>query len=180
VKTVKMPLIINTRRLVLRKPRLSDAPMIFKTYACDPKVTKYVTFKPHKSLKETKSFVKRTIAEYKLKRFTFAVESRETGELMGNFAFRIDRFKAEIGYVLAAKYWGKGYATEAARAVICQLFKNSGIFRVWAVCDTGNKASARVLIKAGMRLEGKLKRWMIHPNRSKSPRDCFCYAITRN
>jgi len=71
---------------VLRKPRLSDAPVIFRNYA---------------------------------------------GELIGNFAVRIDRFKAEIGYLLAVKYWGKGYATEAAAAVIRQLFKNSGIFRIW-------------------------------------------------
>ncbi len=179
MKRTGMPLSIRTKRLKLRKPRLSDAPVIFKSYACDPRVTKYVTFKPHKSLKETKAFVRRSISEYKLSRYTYAVESRQTGELMGNFAVRIDRFKAEIGYVLAAKYWGKGYATEAAGAVIAQLFKNRGIFRVSAVCDTANRASARVLTKAGMRFEGKLKRWIIHPNRSKHPCDCFCYSITR-
>ncbi len=174
-----MPLAIRTKRLVLRKPRLPDAPVIFRTYACDPKVTKYVTFKPHKNLKETKTFVKQSIAEYKLNRYTYAVESGDTGELMGNFAVHIDSFKAEIGYVLAGKYWGKGYATEAAAAVIRQLFKNRDIFRIWAVCDTANRASARVLTKAGMRYEGTLRRWIIHPNISKHPRDCCCYAVTR-
>jgi [ribosomal protein S5]-alanine N-acetyltransferase len=47
---------------------------------------------------------------------------------------------------------------------------------VWAVCDVENAASARVLEKAGMRREGVLRRWAMHPNMGEEPRDSFCYA----
>jgi ribosomal-protein-alanine N-acetyltransferase len=47
---------------------------------------------------------------------------------------------------------------------------------VWAVCDVDNLASARVLEKAGMGREGRLRRWVLHPNVSAAPRDCWCYA----
>ncbi len=69
--------------------------------------------------------------------------------------------------------------TEAVRAVIAWVFAQPGIYRVWAVCDVENLASARVLEKAGMHLEGILRRWLIHSNVSVEPRDCFCYSIVK-
>ncbi|WP_281063347.1 GNAT family N-acetyltransferase [Leptolyngbya sp. Cla-17] len=53
------------------------------------------------------------------------------------------------------------------------------IYGVWAFCDVENAASARVMEKVGMQREGMLKRWFIHPNISKEPRDCYCYAISK-
>ena len=53
------------------------------------------------------------------------------------------------------------------------------IWRLGAVCDIDNRASARVMEKAGMQREGILRRWMLHPNISAEPRDCFSYATTR-
>lgn len=54
------------------------------------------------------------------------------------------------------------------------------VSRVWAVCDVENRASARVLEKIGMRFEGILARWSIHPNLSDEPRDCRGYARLRS
>ena len=72
---------------------------------------------------------------------------------------------------------------EAVRAVTQWALAQPGIFRVWAVCDIDNHASARVLEKAGMQLEGILRRWSGHPAADQSapevPRDCVCYAIVK-
>jgi RimJ/RimL family protein N-acetyltransferase len=57
--------------------------------------------------------------------------------------------------------------------------KQQAIFRIWAVCDVDNAASARVMEKAGMQREGVLRRWSVHPNISAEPRDSFCYAIVK-
>jgi RimJ/RimL family protein N-acetyltransferase len=84
-----------------------------------------------------------------------------------------------LGYVLARKYWNKGYMTEAVKAVTSELFNDPDICRVWAVVDLENPASARVLEKAGLRCEGILRRWSLHPNLSEMPRDCWSYAIVR-
>ena len=69
--------------------------------------------------------------------------------------------------------------TEAVRAVVSWAISEREVYRVWAVCDVENPASARVMEKAGMQEEGILRRWTMHPNSSDEPRDCYCYAMTK-
>ena len=69
--------------------------------------------------------------------------------------------------------------SEAVRLLVTWAMQQSPIFRVRAVCDTANLASARVLEKAGLEREGILRRWIVHPNISSEPRDCFVYARVR-
>jgi RimJ/RimL family protein N-acetyltransferase len=69
--------------------------------------------------------------------------------------------------------------TVALTAVVDAAFELRGIYRVWAVCDVENPASARVMEKAGMLREGVLKRYMLHPGMGNVPRDVLCYAKTR-
>lgn len=101
------------------------------------------------------------------------------GQLLGMVGVKFDGHKAELGYVLARPYWGRGYMTEAAQAVVDWALTQEDIYRVWAICDVENGASARVMEKIGMHREGLLHRWIIHPNRSDEPRDCFAYAKTK-
>lgn len=83
------------------------------------------------------------------------------------------------GYVLARDWWGRGLMTEAARAVVEWGLADPAIFRVWAVTDIDNLGSARVLEKIGMEREGLLRRWLVHPNVSPEPRDCWCFGRVR-
>ena len=66
--------------------------------------------------------------------------------------------------------------TEVVRWAVAQ----PGIFRVWAVCDCENVASARLLERVGMEFEGVLRRWIVHPNLGDDPRDTRCYSIVRS
>lgn len=68
---------------------------------------------------------------------------------------------------------------EAARAVVETLLAMPLIARVWAVADSENLASMRVLENAGMQREGLLRRWSIHPAISPVARDCWCFARVR-
>jgi RimJ/RimL family protein N-acetyltransferase len=61
---------------------------------------------------------------------------------------------AEIGYWLGAPFWGRGYCTEGARAVVAYGFAVLGLHRIHAMHFTRNAASGRVLEKLGMRFEG--------------------------
>jgi RimJ/RimL family protein N-acetyltransferase len=92
---------------------------------------------------------------------------------------RVKGFSMDIGYVLARAYWGRGYVPEAARSVVDWGLSQDGIFRVWALCDVDNLASARVLEKIGMSREGTLRRWMLHPNLSDEPRDAYCFSVVK-
>ena len=65
---------------------------------------------------------------------------------------------AVLGYCFNKTYWGKGYATEAVRALLEFGFKSLALHRIFANCDPSNVASNRVLMKSGMKLEGHLRK----------------------
>lgn len=177
---MKPPEILETERLILRKPREMDAQGIFDTYGQDRQVTRYMTWRPNTNATQTAQFVRESIAGWKEeKRYPWVIVLKEKDELIGMIELRPAGFKAEIGYVMARAHWGHGIMTEAARSIVRWALAQPEIYRVWAVCDVENIASARVLEKVGMMREGILRRYLIHPNLSDEPRDCYCYAVVR-
>jgi ribosomal-protein-alanine N-acetyltransferase len=171
---------LETTRLQLRRPVMADAQVIFDTYASDPLVTRYLIWRPHASSLETQAFLRRCETAWQEgSAFPWVIVRRRDNRLMGMIEPQVNGHKVELGYVLGKAFWGEGYMTEAAETVVTWALEQEGIFRVWAVSDVENLASARVLEKIGMEKEGVLRRWSIHPNISKIPRDCACYAITK-
>lgn len=174
------PEVIATRRLVLRRPRLSDADDIFDNYAADPEITRYVTWRPYKDRSEVAPFLRSRLARWDSgEEFSWAITRPEADRVIGMIACRVREQAADIGYVLSRDLWGLGYTTEAASAIVDWASNLDFVYRVWAVCDVENKASARVLEKVGMQREGILRRYISHPNISPEPRDCFVYAKVR-
>jgi len=171
---------IETERFILRKVRMEDASAIFETYAQDPEVTRYLTWKPHQNIQDTEQFLLACGQLWRTgKDFAYAITLKDDNKLIGMFGLFPMKLKLEVGYVLARPYWGKGYMTEVLRAVIEWAFKQPDIFRVQAFCDVDNIGSARVLEKAGMEREGLLRRYVLHPNISDEPRDVYLYAIVK-
>jgi hypothetical protein len=84
-----------------------------------------------------------------------------------------------IGYVLAPRLWRCGLMSEAVGGLVQWAMSHPEVYRIWAVCDVDNVASARLLESVGMQLEGTRRRWLIHPNMSEQPRDCLCYAAVK-
>jgi RimJ/RimL family protein N-acetyltransferase len=172
------PEVIETLRLRLRVPVMEDAASIFDQYGQDPEVTKFLSWQPHQSLDDANEFIKRCLTVWENgSAFPWAMTRKDDQRLLGMIELRLLAHKADLGYVLARAYWNKGYATEATKAVVEWALAQKEIYRVWAVCDVKNLASARVLEKVGMSKEGVLRRWLIHPSSSEAPRDCYCYAI---
>ena len=177
---INPPKILKTERLRLRKAKLADAEVIFREYAQDPEVTKYVSWRAHQNLEETREYVQMCLLAWDVgKAFHWVIERAEDKQLMGMIIARVNAEKWELGYVLARSHWRQGYMTEALKVLIGWALKQKEIHRVWAVCDVDNIASARLMEKVGMQREGILKRWSVHPNISDEPRDSFCYAITK-
>jgi ribosomal-protein-alanine N-acetyltransferase len=171
---------LTTTRLELRPPTMGDAQAVYSRYAQDREVTRYLAWRPHSDLDETRRFLGTCVDGWAAGRqFTWAITLTGSSILIGMVACRPQGHKAELGYVLARSYWGNGYMTEAVSAVVDWLLSVPEVHRVWAVCDTANLASARVMEKVGMTREGILKRWTVHPNVSSEPRDCFVYARVR-
>ncbi|MEW6242247.1 MAG: GNAT family N-acetyltransferase [Chloroflexota bacterium] len=171
---------IEIERLILRKPRRDDAPVIFAAWTQDPEVTRYLTWRPHKSVDESYAILDLIAKLWRDgEAFTYVITLKGDDRPIGMLAIHPDGFKPSLGYVLARPHWGKGYMTEAVRAVTDWLLRQPDIYRVFATCDVDNPASAKVMEKAGMKYEGLLRRYMVHPNISAEPRDCLMYAITK-
>ncbi|MEK6371707.1 MAG: GNAT family N-acetyltransferase [Acidobacteriota bacterium] len=93
----------------------------------------------------------------------FAITLRESGELVGAIGLVVGREhdRAEIGYWIAVEHWNRGYATEAARAVIRYGFEELNLNRIFAVHFARNAGSGRVMQKLGMRHEGSLREHLV-------------------
>lgn len=177
---MKPPERIETERLLLRKPRLEDAPILFAAYMQDPEVTRYTTWRPHQQVQQAEDFIRNGMTAWENEtRFPFVMTLKERAEPFGMIDFHIRGCTVGLGYVVARSRQGKGYATEATRAIITWAFQQPAIYRVNASTDVENTASQKVLEKAGMLREGLLRKYIVHPNISEIPRDSYIYAIVK-
>ncbi len=175
-----LPDSFETARLILRPVARGDARAIFTGYAQDPEVVRFVMWRPHHGLADTEAYIAACLSTPADKSRSYALIAREGGQLLGNFALRRpDLHRLDCGYVLARQYWGHGLMTEVLSLAVRWAMRQNDIWRIGAVCDVENLASARVMEKAGLAREGIRRRWLVHPNISGEPRDCFSYALTR-
>ncbi len=175
------PLEFDTPRLLLRKPRLEDAGPIFHAYAQDEEVVRFVSWQVHESEEVTRDYLRRCLEEWSDgSGYPYVIKVRgETAGPVGVIHLHSKPGMVAFGYVVARAYWGRGYATEALSVLVDWALAQPGIWRASAVCDVENLASARVMEKAGMTLEGILRRYFVHTNISPEPRDCRIYAKVR-
>jgi RimJ/RimL family protein N-acetyltransferase len=177
---MKMPERIDTERLVLRVPNVNDASVIFAGWAQDKEVTRYLTWRPHQRIEQTKQFIQSCILAWEQEtRFPYMITLKEDNEVIGMIDPRIEGPKMGIGYVIRRTKWDKGYVPEATRSVIKWAFQQPSIYRVYATTDAENLASQRVLEKVGMQCEGILRKYIVHPNISDVPRDSYLFAIIK-
>ncbi len=152
---------IETKRLILREFTWDDWPDVL-AYQSDPRYQRYYPF-IERTPEEAQAFVQMFIDNQQVRprtKFQLAVTRKGDPRLIGNCGIRLDAAEARqasIGYEYAPDYWGQGYATEAAQAMMHFGFTNFQLHRVWADCVAENIASAHVLEKLGMRLEGHLR-----------------------
>jgi [ribosomal protein S5]-alanine N-acetyltransferase len=171
---------VETFRLLLRLPVLDDIDIIFRKYAQDREVTKYLIWRPHENTNVTRDFVCRCFQCWEDETaFPWVVVRKIDYELVGMIELRLDKFIADLGYVIARECWGMGYAAEITKSVVEWTLAQENIYGCWATCDIENLAAARVLEKAGMQREGVLRRFTAHPNISDEPRDSYCYSAVK-
>jgi RimJ/RimL family protein N-acetyltransferase len=175
---VKAPARVETARLVLRRPRLSDAEAVFARYASDADVSRYLAWQRHPSPDMTRLFLQFSDTEWdRWPAGPYLIEKKDTGELIGSTGFAFETpYRASTGYVLAKDAWGHGFATEAVAAQV-ELGPTLGIARLYALCHVDHARSARVLEKSGFVYEGVLHRYLEFPNLAPGkPADVRCYA----
>lgn len=167
---------LTTDRLLLRDFTTGDVDAVH-AYAADPEVCRYMEWGPN-SREQTGEFVDEMVAAAaRPDRTSLTWAVTVGGVLVGACMLAVtsaQHRRGEVGYVLAREHWGKGYATEAAAAVLAFARDELGLERVEATCRPGNVASQRVLAKLGMRQEGVLRFHMLIRGRRE---DSLLFAV---
>lgn len=146
--------LILTDRLVLRPLCINDVNTVH-LYASDRDITRYMMSLPNDNIDESRKFVVEAVAEWQKK----SPDYYEYAVVMDDFQIggvclylTEDRKQGELGWILNPAYHGKGYAVEAAKAMI-ELARYLGLETVFARCDSRNKASEKVMQRLGLTLE---------------------------
>ncbi len=152
---------IITARLILRD-FVADDWRAVQAYQSDARYFRYNpwTERPEAEVREfVQKFINHQTQDPRRK-FQLAITLPESGPLIGNVGIRRkaeNEWEADMGYELDPNYWGLGYATEAARAIVTFGFHELNLHRISAECRAENTASVHVLEKLGMRREGHLR-----------------------
>lgn len=183
---------IETERLVLRRLMPEDAPDMFKNWANDPAVTRWLRWEPHKDVFETYALLTAWAELYKNPDYyQWAITEKGQGKAIGSISLMqelaMDSHRDEWpgadcsegiwepGYCLGRAWWGKGYMTEALWAVVNYWFTRTD--GSWLTCchAKANPASGAVMRKAGFIYNHEAQ----YHKFDGTPVDCLVYRLTR-
>lgn len=148
---------LETERLSIRPLCMEYLETTYR-YQGDEELTKYMLFLPDASIEATKEFIKGIEAEQQSdnqRRFEFAIfkDDKHIGGISVYLEKDNEETVGELGWIINKEFWGKGYVTEAAKAVMDFSFHELKLRKLIAHCDMRNEPSARVMQKLGMTLE---------------------------
>lgn len=141
---------IETERLILRPLTVDDADAVFK-WVGDPDVNRYMPYPLYTDVNDVKDWIRSIDSEDN----EFAFVLKDTGEVIGagSISFDSERNGYELGYNLNRSFWGNGYATEAAKALIKWAYDELGARDFVANHANLNVASGNVIRKCGFKLD---------------------------
>lgn len=171
---------LETARLLLRPWSMEDL-ADFNRYCQDSQVGPNAGWKPHESLEESRGILEGWIKGVDGE-MNWAVVPKETGRASGSISLMLDGRRPEVpncremGYVLSREEWGKGYMTEAAKAILAYGFETLGLEMISINHYAYNSRSRRVIEKCGFTYEGTLRRGAgLYDGRVE---DVCCYSMT--
>lgn len=160
-------------KIILRPLAVADLDA-FMVWATDPEVTRHLRWEPYSSAKEAEEFF-----EIVVKKHSWFQAIVVDGEVIGSMTLEKKsgdfRCVAELGYVSAKKYWGRGFLTKAVALAVERGFQELDVVRIEAKVHPANTGSQRVLEKNGFLREALLKKAIV---RKGNIEDLLLYALT--
>ena len=162
-------ILLNTPRLTLRDHRMEDLESYHRLFS-DAQTMYYLDDLQTKTMEESTASLMQAIEEISKTdrtKYFLRIQSRETAVHIGEIGYYIKELTplgtcVEMGYFIYPSFWGKGYVTEAAQALMEYAFEENGVWRITAGCISGNRGSERVMQKCGMRKEGEYQQCVWH------------------
>ena len=149
---------LETDRLLLRKLRMEDVYEYYERLFGDGDVTRYMNFEPHQDISESVASVEKTLRRYgEGCCYRWAVTEQGSEELIGIvelLRFEETDCSCSFAYMLAERFWGRGYGTEVLKTVFRFAFEEMGVEVIRADHFADNPASGACMRKAGMKFIG--------------------------
>lgn len=150
---------LETKRLILRPFNNNDYEEMYNNWANDSRVTKYMTWDPHKDINETKTLVNHWVNSYNKNNFYhWIIYLKEENIVIGSFSIvdiNQDLEEVEIGYCIGYNWWNQGLVTEACKEILNYLLNEVQVKSVVAKHDSRNPASGKVMQKNNMVYQGE-------------------------
>ena len=153
---------LETERLILRRFETGDAEAMFRNWASDPDVTRFLTWPAHSGIDASKAVLEEWISSYSQKNYyqwAIVLKEHGCGPIGSISAVQIndDIAIVHIGYCLGKNWWHQGIMSEALIAVMDFFFDKVGANRIESRHDPRNPHSGMVMKKCGMKYEGTLR-----------------------
>jgi ribosomal-protein-alanine N-acetyltransferase len=158
---------LETERLLLRPMTEKDIPFVYKLFSRS-ETNEYSEYPDLQNMNEAEEMYERFLKPGSENQFRLLILLKKSKEPIGTIGFYNYvnfHMRATIGYDLLKEYWGNGYMTEAVRAMINYGFEELGLMRIEATVEPENKASVRVLERAGFQLEGRMRKRYLYKDR---------------
>ncbi|WP_408097525.1 GNAT family N-acetyltransferase [Peredibacter sp. HCB2-198] len=174
-------MILKTDRLILRNYEPADWERVH-IYGSNPDFSKYEVWGPN-TLEDTKKFIADMVEQSKASpryKFEFAICLKDNGLLIGGCGIRRETEMSQVanlGWAINPDFQNKGYATEAAKALIDFGLDQLNLAVMYATCDTRNIASFKVMEKLGMKRVGMIKG---HLEIKGHKRDSYRYELPKS
>ena len=174
---MKAPPLVETARLVLSAPVAADAEAVFRRYASDDDVTRYLGWPKHRTVADTQGFLAFSAVQWEREGAgPYLIWARADGQLLGSTGLGLEPGgQAITGYVLATDAWGKGYATEALTAVV-EVATDIGVRRLYASVSPAAPSIMACLGEVRLRTGRSWNRQVEFPNIAAGiTQDVLCY-----
>lgn len=167
----------QTERLMIRPHHREEAEEIFYSYASKTEVTRYVTWATHSSIDDTRRYLRQAIAQRSEDSgAAYTIRLKRPNRVVGSIGLVHVRGEWQVGYVYSPTVWGNGLATEALiglfQAIECQLDES-----IFSYVHPDNKASVRVLEKAGFVRDGLVVEGFSFPNLGGQVHPCIRFRL---
>ena len=152
---------LETERLILRRFVIEDYAAMYKNWASDEEVTRYLMWTTHSSPEISRSVTENWVNSYSDEKFyQWAIVPKDIGEPIGGISvvhMNEDVSMVHIGYCIGKNWWHQGITSEALKAVMDFLFDEVDVNRIESRHDPRNPNSGKVMKKCGMKYEGTLR-----------------------
>lgn len=170
---------LETERTLLRKMKRQDEQELF-AICSDEETARMTTWEKHETLEDTRKFIDFIIESYANQQVApWGIEDKETGKFIGTCGFanwNPYHLRGELAAALSRKFWGKGYITEVVKEIIRFVFAETDLVRIEAHSLPENIGSGKALERAGMAVEGILRKYMFVKGKHL---DIKVYAIVK-